>query len=191
MPLPNRPRRGRRFARRGKREFIWTSTFVTRDLVALNGDTDAFPIVVRDDWVRDPANGDTIEKGAVLTRIIGDVRVRSETSGGSVGLAGASYIWGIQKRDEDDTTVYDLASNFFGEDWMHLEASSLPPNNATTVGFAPQPNWRHPQIDIRVKRKLTSDDIVLFVFGGYGADGNVSTDNLVVDYFFRCLVQLP
>ena len=193
MPFPSRRHRRKRFFKRGKRELIWVSTFVTADLQALTGDTDAFPIVTRDDWVRDPSQTDTIEKGAVVTRIIGDVRVRTQNAGATgPGPAGASYIWGIQKRDEDDTTVYDLTTNFFGEDWMHLQAGSLPPNNATTVAFAPQPNWRHERIDIGVKRKLTSDDIVLFTFGGFDATGGVASgDVLVVDYFFRTLIALP
>lgn len=184
-------RRSARF-RQAKREYIWVATFVTRDLHALDGDAEAFPIVQRDDWVRDSTQTDTIEKGATLVRVIGDVRLRSENVGATApGLAGASYIWGLRKADEDDTTILDLTTTFFGEDWMHLQAGSLPPNNATTIAFAPEPNWRHERVDIGVKRKLTSDEIVLFHFAGFDANGGISTDNLAVDYFWRCLVQLP
>jgi len=187
-----RSRRTTRRFRAAKKEFIWVATFVTADLQLTTGDADEFPLVQREDWARDPLAPDTIEKGAVLTRIIGDVRVRTENGSGTTSLAGLSYILGLRKVDEDDGTVLDLATTFFGEDWMWLKAGSIAPNNATSSAYAPQPNWRHEDVDVRVKRKLTSEDEIRFAFGGFEANGSgVGTTQMVVDYFFRCLVQLP
>jgi len=184
----------RRFSRRfraGKREYIWASVFVTHDLVLLNGSADAFPIVLRDDWARDPTNGATLEKGAVLQRIIGNVRVSSDNGSGAPSPGGASYIWSLGKFDEDDAQVLSLTTSYFGEDWMHCEAGSLDRNNATTVAFAPQVS-RHHALDSRVKRKLTSEDEIRIVFGGFTGTGGVSaTDSLQLDYFFRSLIALP
>lgn len=183
-------RNTRRF-RRSKREYIWSSVFVTHDLVLLNGGVDAFPIVTRTDWARDAANAQTIEKGAVVKRIIGDVRVRTDNGAGAPSPGGASYIWALGRFDEDDAQVLNLASSFFGEDWLHTEAGSIDANNATTVAFAPQVSWRH-HMDSKAARKLTSEDEIRFCFGGFTAVGGSSaSDSLVVDYFFRSLIQLP
>lgn len=183
--------RSRRQFRRQKREYIWASVWVTHDTTPLDGTFDGFTLVDRNDWCRDPGNILSIEKGATLLRIIGDVRVRSENAAVGPSAGGASYVWGIGKRDEDDGTVYDL-NTFFGEDWMHVEAGSLDPNNATSVAFAPQVSWRHPTLDIKSKRRLTSEDVVEFHFGGSTAQGGFSaTELLVVDYMFRSLIALP
>lgn len=190
-PLKRNRVRRRRYFKTSKREYIWVSTFVTADQNATNGNTDEFPIVQRDDWVRDPANTDTLEKGAKVVRIVGDVRIRTENGSGTTSLAGASYALGIRKVDEDDSTVLDLSNNFFQEDWMWTRGGSIPPNNATTAAYAPQPNWRH-EVDITVQRKLTSEDEIRFAYAGFEANGNdVGSTLLVADYYFRCLVQLP
>lgn len=185
MTTRSRRRTSRRF-QRGKRNYVWASVFVIGDQRSLNGDVDAFPIVVRDDWARDPANGQTIEKGAVLQRIVGNVRVRTFSSALGVSGQGSAYIWGIGKFDEDDAQVLNLTTSFFGEDWMRLEAGS---NN---INLAPSdPQERH-AVDMTVKRKLTSEDEIRFCFGGFsGLTATVSTDILLVDYFFRSLIEVP
>lgn len=184
--------RRRRSFKRGKKNYVWASVFVTADQVALNGVTDAFPIVLRDDWARDPTNAQMIEKGAVLERIVGNVRCRAITiASATVSAGGASYIWGIGKFDEDDAQLLNLTTSYFGEDWMRLEAGSIDSNNATTLAFAPQVSWRH-EVDMTVKRKLTSEDEIRFCFGGFsGLTATVSTDILLVDYFFRSLIEVP
>lgn len=190
MASRTRRRHSRRF-RRAKHEYIWTATFVTADLNLMDGDSDGLVIVDPDDWRRTTVS-ENLEKGAVLLRVVGDVRFRTETSGGNISLAGSSYIWGIVKRDLDDGATLDLASNFFSEDWLHLRAGSIAPNNATTNAYAPLPNAKHENVDITVKRKLNSDEKIEFHFAGLTAVGGSSaTEGLVADYFFRCLVQLP
>lgn len=184
-----RRRTSRRFGAR--RNFIWASVFVTADANLMSGTADGIRILIGADWQRE-LSVDSIEKGATLVRVVGDVAVRTETTGGTPSLGGSHYIWGLQKNDEEDTTQPSLASDFFGEDWMHIRAGSIPPNNATNIAYAPQPNWRHESIDIRVKRKLTSDDVVTFWFAGVTAVGGTSaTETLVFDYMFRSLIQLP
>lgn len=182
--------RRRRRVQRGKREYIWTCINVIEDLVNLNGACDAFPIVVREDWCRDPTRGTTIEKGAVLLRVTGDVRVSTDNNAGTYAPAGSNFVWGIGKFDEDDTQVLDLATNFFGEDWMQVRAGTCWPTG--TGVLAPQPFAVFPAVDIRVKRKLTSEDEIRFVFGGYEYNGASSTTNkLAIHYEFRSLIQLP
>lgn len=185
-------RRFRRRFRAQKREYIWVTSWVAQDLVELTGLADGIAIVDRDDWARDPAQVQNVEKGAVVKRIIGDVRLSTLNGSGARVPAGAVYQFGVGRFDEDDSTVLDLSTNYFGEDWMHLEAGTLDPNNATTVAFAPQVSQRH-HIDIGISRKLTSDQEIRFLFAGYEWDGTPGTagDNLKVDYFFRSLVQLP
>lgn len=161
------------------------------DLVTLNGDCDAFPIVVRDDWARDPSRTSTLEKGAVLLRVTGDIRVSCDNGAGTYAPGGAQYCWGIGKFDEDDSTILDLANSFFGEDWLQVRAGTVWPNAAGTTTFAPQPYDQVRGLDMRVKRKLSSEDEIRFVFGGYSYLGGVVTDSLVMNYEFRSLIQLP
>lgn len=192
MAKPSRTFRRRRWVRRGKREYIWSCVNVMHDLVLLNGQCDAFPIVVRDDWARDPARTSTLEKGAVLLRITGDVRVGCDNGSGTYSLGGAQFTWGLGKFDEDDSTVLDLANSFFGEDWMQVRSGTCWPNAPGTTTFAPQPYDQFRALDIRVKRKLSSEDEIRFVFGGYTyVGGSSGTDSLVMNYEFRSLIQLP
>lgn len=192
MANPSRKFRRRRWIRRGKREYIWSCINVMQDLVSLNGACDAFPIVVRDDWARDPARTSTLEKGAVLLRVTGDVRFSCDNGSGTYSPAGAQLVWGIGKFDEDDSTILDLANSFFGEDWMQVRAGTCWPNAAGTTTFAPQPWCVFPALDMRVKRKLSSEDEIRFVFGGYEGNGSSSTTTkLVAHYEFRSLIQLP
>lgn len=189
--MKSRRFRRRRYFKTQKNEFIWVATFVTADLQVTTGVVDEFPLVQRDDWARNPSADEVLEKGAVLQRIIGDVRVRTENGSGTTSLAGASYALGIRKVDEDDNTQLDLSTNFFQEDWLWTRGGSIPPNNATTNAYAPQPNWRH-EVEIPVKRKLTSEDEIRFCFGGFEANGSdVGTTLLAIDYYFRCLIKLP
>lgn len=190
MPSKRSYRR-RRWFRGAKSEFIWVATFVTADEQVTTGAVDEFPIVQRGDWVRDPANTETLEKGAVLQRIVGDIRVRTVNGAGSISLAGASFALGIRKVDEDDNTILDLSTNFFQEDWLWTKGGSIAPNNATTSAYGPIPNWLT-SVDAGVKRKLTSEDEIRFAFGGFEADGSdVGGSLLSLDYYFRALIKLP
>jgi len=183
--------RSRRRFRRQKREYIWTCVNVLNDLTNLNGSCDAFPIVVRDDWARDPANTATLEKGAVLLRVTGDVRATTDNGSGTYAPAGSSFVWGIGKFDEDDATVLTLTSSFFGEDWMQVRAGTCWPNAAAAT-LSPVPHQTFAGVDIRVKRKLSTEDEIRFVFGGFEfAGGSSTTNKLSMSYEFRSLIQLP
>jgi len=183
-------RRSRRF-RRQKREYIWVCVNVLRDLQNLNGVADAFPIVVRDDWARDPTRSTTLEKGAVLLRVTGDIRVSTDNNAGTYAPAGSNFVWAIGKFDEDDTHALDLATDFFNEDWLQLRAGTCWPT-ASSASLSPVPFALFPGVDIRVKRKLTTEDEIRLVFAGYEYDGTSSTTNkLAMNYEFRSLIQLP
>jgi len=185
-----RARRGFRRFRAQKREYLWISRFIVGDAVVKNGAADGLDIVEKADWARDATLTETLEKGALVTRIVGSVAFRTLNAGGFPSTDGAAGLWGIMKRDEDDASIPTIGTTWFQEDWMHTQMFQIPPSSPTTPAYFPDQH-RQFDVDIRVKRKLTSDDIVLFTFGGYAADGTISTDVLVVDYFFRCLVQLP
>lgn len=192
MPSKTRRRTGFRRFRSQKREFIWASTYIIADATLLDGTSDGLNIVEPDDWARDIANVDVLEKGAVLTRVIGDVFFRTDNGSGTVSLGGASYLWGIRKTDFDDSSIPAIPTTWFQEDWMHTEAGQIAPNNAVTSAYAPQPFSYHRGLDIRVKRKLTTDEKVEFLFAGFPVTGVASaTEFLVADYYFRSLIQLP
>lgn len=177
---------GRRF-RRAKKELIWVSTLTEYTTVLSSGLSPSLVILNRNDWCRDPAQLTTIEKGAVLLRVVGDVIVE-----GPVGedVQAMNVLWGLLKRDEDDSTVLDITTNWFGEDWMHLEMGSvatITPSSSTPTMGAGMQRWR---VDSRVKRKLTSEDTINFEVAVTASDAS-ATRSALISHFFRCLVQLP
>lgn len=183
-------RKTRRF-RAAKREHIWVSTFIIGDANLMDGDGDGIPIVEPDDWTRTAVNLDVIEKGATLLRIVGDVAFRTDNGSGTTSLGGCTFLWGLTKNDQDDTSIPTIGNEWFGEDWMHTRMGQIQPNNATTSAYAPQPNQRF-EVDVRVKRKLNSDEVIRYWFAGFPATGVPSaTESLVSDYYFRALIQLP
>lgn len=190
MPRRVMKRFSRRF-RAQKREHIWVSTFIIGDLQLMNGDGEGIAIVEPDDWTRTAVNLDVIEKGATLLRIVGDVAFRTDNGSGTTSLGGFTGLWGLAKYDQDDASVPTIGNEWFGEDWIHTRMVEIAPNNATTAAYAPQPNQRQ-EVDVRVKRKMTSDEVIRFWFAGFPANAVASaTEFAVCDYYFRALVQLP
>lgn len=190
-------RRRRRF-RAGKREYIWTTALGLR--VPLTGGAittldSVANLVAGSDWNRGSAvAGFQRQKGAVLQRIVGDVWFQVDTSGGVASLrqrTAADLVFGFLKRDQDDATAVDIAVDAYEEDWLQLYDDQL-----DTI-FDPTPTltfWGgslncHRHIDVRVKRKLTTDDVILFMAQAIAGSG---LQNAVTCSFqLRSLVALP
>lgn len=182
-------RRTRRF-RSAKREYLWISRFIVADQVAKNGDADGIDLVEKADWARDATLTETLEKGALVTRIIGSVAFRTLNGSGFPSTDGAAGLFGIHKRDEDDTSIPTIPTDWFQEDWMHTQMFAIPQSSPTSPAYFPDQH-RQFELDIRVKRKLTSDETVNFWFAGFDSDGTTGTDSIVATYYFRTLLQLP
>lgn len=196
MRSKTRRSRSRRF-RVAKREYIW-ATFEAFRIPLTQGGTvfDAlFNIVTPTDWARDATNLASREKGAVLQRIVGDVWFHLSTAAG--GIAGlrnftrADLVHGWMKRDIDDLAPVDQALDAFQEDWLqlHLEALDTIFDPTPTLTFWGGPTSVHRAVDIRVKRKLTSDDVIQYLaLQTAGAGLQNACD---VSVHFRSLIALP
>jgi len=173
-----------------KREYLWISRFIIADGVVKNGAADGLDLIEKQDWARDATNTESLEKGAVVTRIIGSVAIRTLNGSGFPSTDGAAGLFGIYKRDEDDSSVPTIPTTWFQEDWMHTQMFSIPPSSPTSPAYFPEPH-RQFELDIRVKRKLTSDETVNFFFAAFDADGSTGADTCYATYYFRSLLQLP
>lgn len=155
---------------------------------------DPFIVIDKNSWARDATSLSSLEKGAVVQRIVGDIWFQVDTSGGIASLRNFSrkdLVWGLAKRDEDDTSVPDVAVDAFREDWLHMNHECL------DTAFDPTPTlawWAgplnvHRTFDIRVKRKLNSEErIELFACDVAGAGLQNAT---TMSALFRCLIALP
>lgn len=190
-------RRSRRPFRRMRfkgREYVWMTISGAAPLTQGGTTFDEFVLVSRNDWARDPANTATIEKGATLVRVVGDVWFKAMPEDHSVasvrGITDVECYFGLLKRDEDDLSALDISIDAFGEDWMHLHAEHLAviysPVATLTAGWGANVAGRH--VDVRVKRKLTTEDVVKACFLPVRA--NLGTD-VGVSFLLRALVQLP
>lgn len=192
--MPSNRRGGRRGVSRrfrvAKREFIWITRFIVGQAIVKNGIADGIDLVEADDWSRDATNTESLEKGAVVTRIVGSVAFRTINGSGFPSTDGAAILWGIHKRDEDDTSLPTIPTTWFQEDWMHTQMEAIPQSSPTTPAYFPDQHRQH-DVDIRVKRKLTSDETVNLWIAGFDSDGTTGADSIVATYHLRTLLQLP
>lgn len=193
------PRRSRRF-RRGKREFIWTSVIapeiaLTQTSVgAPSWPADVMQLVLPADWERGTLS---MQKGAVLLRIVGDVVFYSDTNGGGLAaLRAANQRFNslvILKRDVGNSAAVDFLAGTppaLDEDVLHAESGRFDWffENTPTLSWANGVNQTHFKLDVRTKRKLTTNDQI--VMGLLTLRENLDTD-VAASVQLRSLVQLP
>jgi len=191
-----RRRRGVRRFRAGKREHVWVATVGTVVNPTPASTVEWVPGGVRfllgGDWARTALTRNQLEKGAVATRIIGELvfNFPPETAP-TVAQAAEQLVWGIRKVDQDDVAALDSALDFFNEDWMQTGQAYVAMGNSivATLTWADysQGIVRVP-IDIRVKRKLTTeDDLALDIATVFGSGAFGPSCN----FYLRTLVTLP
>lgn len=185
--------RNRRFARRfrrAKREYIWTTVTGQLGGISSDGTFNRLTLVSKADWARDATNTATLEKGAVLLRTVGGYGFRA-TSGAALPATDLNFSWlGVFRRtDEDDLTVHDL-TNFASEDILHMDSGMIGWYPAP-AGVAPTNDqamsWK--DIDIRTKRKLTSDQLIEFDYEL--SEFSAANIDFQLTFAFRSLIQLP
>lgn len=189
----------RKFSKRfraGKREYVWSTTHVPFFGTGIvPGLMDEITLVTRIDWARNELNTQILEKGATLVRIVGDVHytINEVTVGDLKAIGDSHFIFGVLKRDEDDASVLDINVDAFGEDWMHMQSAYLTYANVSVATLSRA--WgelccsRH--VDIRVKRKLTSDEKVSAFFTRSVGLSTPDPGNAYVGFTLRSLIQLP
>lgn len=175
-----------------RRELIWVTSQVAQLPLLLGTVFTETTLVSKTDWARDATNTSNLEKGAVLLRVVGDVHFFQDAAAQSAvrGITRAFNIFGVLKRDEDDVSPLDVAVDAYAEPWMHLESRQFAtyydptPTLATANG---QTVW-HVPVDIKVKRKLTSDERIQLCLQSQAL--NLGTD-VSASWLLRMLIQLP
>lgn len=186
-------RSGRRF-RAAKREYVWATAYSPGIVISnFNGFFDEIPILSKADWARESSSASNLEKGATLVRVVGDVHFTMvQAIAGLPAEADATCLFGLMKRDEDDATVLDANVDAFSEDWMHLSTGYIGYANVSVATLSRAwgtLSWSK-HIDVRVKRKLTSDERVSAFFAENPSTFG-SAITMQATFLLRCLVQLP
>lgn len=195
--MAKRFQRGRRrFFRRAKRELIWTYVRVRDDVVDNSASIGfiEYAIVTKIDWARDPTSTSNLQKGCTLLRIVGDVTISMPFNASPPDPARqVECMWVLRKKDEDDTTIYD-STDIWSEDLLHTEhctiGFSLSAVATLTWQDGNQRFMRFP-LDIRTKRKLTSDDEIVLAVGAQEIIATPGDGTVSVTAQLRSLLQLP
>jgi len=186
MAKQSRTRRSRRFSV-GKREYVWSTRFGVQLSVPTAGVFQPELLVDRNDWARQTAG--TLEKGAVIVRVVGNVHFYMPAPAAVTYLREeASCFAGLLVRDTDDASAPDVNTDAFEENWMRLEHGymSREVNNVVTLAWALETqvnfNW-----DVGVKRKITSEESLTLQLTSIGS--LAATPACV--YLLKTLIQLP
>lgn len=166
MATRSRIRRSSRRGRVGKREVLWTTVVFDNVSPSLAPGTTS-QLVAPVDWVR---SGGAYQRGCVLTRIRGWLQasftgqVTTEVAG---TIPGEFYavVWKAEEEEDESTNDWSSSASYNDEDILWTGGVSFP--GATNIPLAGpnlyqlvQPQMRAWDIDIRTKRKLTSDDVI-------------------------------
>lgn len=184
-------RRSKRRFRVGKREYMWTCTTALGGAIPSGGSTTA--LVDQTDWTGVAAT-QSLSRGATLTRIVGWWLVQAN-AGLSEDSAWASNCARqmISKNTTEGlaaltTTPLNLASatSYVTEDVLYMDGMGFSAGQSTD-GITMGSSQECQRFDIRTKRKLTSDDMIILSLDVDAATSFTSAARGV----WRCLIALP
>jgi len=165
---------------RPKREMYWSTVLISQDSVD-SGAVTGQNLVDRDDW----SSGTTsFERGGRLERIRGNISINNSavvTAAGAVFFA----IWMVN--DDETTPDPSAAADYLENDCIWTYVYNTVQISLTSVGLVAPQSVQIP-IDIKVRRKLTSQSIVLLTYRAVGAS---SDENFVMSAVFRSLTSAP
>jgi len=179
-------RRARRF-RAGKREYVWST--VTGTFPGVGTPMTQVPLVTRFDWARNAAGTGGLEKGAVIQRVVGNITFTQPAPAAVTFLEELTNCYaGLLVRDEDDASGVDLTIDAFQENWMQMWSGQTyyAVNNVVTLAWAVREQLSF-NVDVRVKRKLTTEDELGLYLGSLPTVGT----NADAFFFLRTLIALP
>lgn len=180
MVKPLATRRGIRSVKRfrsGKREMMWATVAAQSVSAGVTSANIPTGLVLPVDWVR----GTNFERGATLVGIRGWYQVAYQATSTSIA---PSWYLAIVKSEQDESLIHDwtIATPYNSEDVLYTDGGHM------TIAATTPSGWQFPsrQLDVRTKRKLTSDDTIdlNFVTPSTSQDWTISG-------IFRCLLQLP
>jgi len=173
-------RRARGRAVRAKRETYWSTTLISQDSID-SGAVTSLNLVDRDDW---SAGATSFERGGRLERIRGNFCLNNSgvtTTAGAIFMA----IWLVN--DDEAAPDPTSAADYLENDclWTHVV-------NGVTILLTSAGVWSpssmNVPIDVKVRRNLTSQSIVLLT---YRAVGGSSDENFVMSGVIRSLTSAP
>lgn len=170
-------RRGARAVRQ-KRETLWTAMQINQDSVD-SATVSVGNIVDRTDW----ADDDSFARGGTLERIRGTLSINF---GGPVTSA-AGALWLAIWLSNDDETAPDpsVVGDYVENDCLWSKVVNWTSTQFTSVGIMnTQPIII--DVDVKAKRKLTSNSIVLMTWRATGAS---SDENFIMSGLIRGLVK--
>jgi len=175
-------RRARTIVRRGKKTYIWTATLYANAAVDLSAT--ASIILDADDW----CDIGGFKRGGVLERIRGWLSFRATAPLSEPSAGGGAYATYISKSKSDVVAFNDpwLVGTYVSEDILWTDGGS----SETVQGTGDTPFRSYGQkiyVDVRTRRKLVADDIIVHVFG---EQANVSTEWDLCGVL-RCLISEP
>lgn len=178
MPSRGNFNRSSRRFRRGKRELIWTTIAGQSIAAALPGANLPLSLVLPVDWVR----GTNFERGAVLQGIRGWYQVGYAATSTSVS---PNWFLSIVKHEVDEVTTgqdWTTAGPYNGEDVLYTDGGHM-----ETVTATPSGNLHlSRQLEVRTKRKLTSDDFI-----GVNFMSPSAAQDWTIGFVIRALIALP
>jgi len=165
-------------ARAQRRETIWTAAQLNQDSVD-SAAVSILQLVDRQDW----ADDDSFARGATLERIRGSISVNF---GGPVVTA-AGALWMAIWCTNDDETAPDASAltDYVQEDCLWSKVVNATSLQFTSVGLM-APTSFYFDVDVKAKRKLTSNTIILMT---YRATGASSDENFVMSALLRGLIK--
>lgn len=187
----SRFRRGRRSFRTSKRELIWVTTYGSQQVLA-DGSFSAVTLADASSWARNAGSG-ILEKGCTVLRVVGDVCCTLDADASPPATEEQQAVCGVWA-GEGGAAPTGLSTGGLDEMWMHLEQFQLRQvlSSVATLTWEDGANalvqrrW-----DIKVKRKLTSLDVLRFFLASTPGAGG-SAGSAVNAYFtLRVLLQLP
>lgn len=169
-----------------KKEWIWVQSLNLATQLP-PGQNVRQALVIGADW--DRTVGASFEKGAVLTRMVGTVQAIPDAAptGGVVTVY--TLPWYIAKTDVDFAATLLGANNLVAYADTDILQTGLIMGIKGAAAVNTPSSWVeeawNQRLDIKVKRKLTSEDSITLVLT------NNSPSAASVSVMFRCLVQLP
>lgn len=189
--MPSRIRRSARRFRRGKKEVLWASiTFENVTAAVAPGTNSA--LVLPSDWVRNTGGG-AFQKGCVLERVRGwvDVHATGVAVTDTTGTGAESVYFVLWKSEEEEDFVandWSISPSYNDEDvlWTGGAAWSGSTNLPAAGVQLQQPRHKTLEVDVKSRRKLTSDDQIVFT-----AQSAAVVPTALYSGVLRALLTLP
>jgi len=185
--MAQRRRSIRRFSR-GTKQYLWVTTLKFNSLQGTTPDIDL--IVTPNDWALQAA----MQKGAKLEAIRGwysygpsaPLSEDSSLQNCFMSCIGKTTVSGSLEMVDDPASYNPMVDGFYDEaDLLWTDGCQIV-GGQSTIGPSPAV-WHTVQLNVPVKRKLTSQDVIYWL----GAESTASSLDVYLSACWRCLISIP